>query len=80
VVEGEAHKVCRLRRSIYGLKRSRQWNLKFHQANLSYGFKMVEEDHYVYITKSSSGSFLILSLYVDDILLANNDKALIKST
>jgi Reverse transcriptase (RNA-dependent DNA polymerase) len=81
VVEGEAHKVCRLRRSIYGLKHTlRQWNLKFHQAILSYGFKMIEEDHYMYITKSYSGSFLILLLYVDNILLASNNKALVKST
>ena len=33
---------------------------------------MIDEDHCVYI-KRSGGSFLILSLYVDDILLTGNN-------
>ena len=40
---------------------------------------MIEEDHYVYI-KRSKGSFIILSLYVDDILLAGNDMEMIIAT
>ena len=40
---------------------------------------MIEEDHCVY-TKRSKGSFIILSLYVDDILLANNDTEMIIAT
>ena len=61
------HKVCKLKRSIYGLKQaSRQWNIKFHHAVLKDGFKMMEEDHCVYLKRSNNG-FVILSLYVDDI-------------
>ena len=42
-------KVCKLKRSIYGLKQaSRQWNIKFHQAIQRDGFTMMEEDHCVY--------------------------------
>ena len=37
---------------------------------------MMEEDHYVYLKRSNSG-FVILSLYVDDILLAENSKEMI---
>ena len=37
---------------------------------------MVKEDHCVYV-KQSQESFFILSLYVDDILLAGNDKEMI---
>ena len=40
---------------------------------------MVKEDHCVYV-KWSKESFLILSLYVDDILLAGNDKEMIVAT
>ena len=74
VVKGQEHKVCRLLRSIYGLKQSsRQWYLKFHQAITSYDFIMIDEDHCVYV-KQTQEKFVILSLYVDDILLAANDK------
>ena len=74
VTKVQEHKVCKLLRSIYGLKQSCiQWYLKFHQAIISYDFTMIDEDHYLYV-KRSKNKFVILSLYVDDILLAGNDK------
>jgi hypothetical protein len=80
VAKGQERKMCKLKRSIYGLKQSsRQWYLRFHQAILLNGFTMIEEDHCVY-TKRSKGSFIILSLYVDDILLAGNDAEMIITT
>ena len=79
-LKGRERKVCKLKRSIYGLKQaSRQWNLKFHQAILEDGFTMMEEDHCVYI-KRSNNYFIILSLYVDDLLIVGNDKKLIDVT
>ena len=39
---------------------------------------MIKEDHYVYV-KRSEGSFITLSLYVDDILLVGNNKEFIKT-
>ena len=78
--EGQESKVCRLKRSIYGLKQSsRQWYLRFHRAVLTYGFTMIEQDHCVYLNRSKTG-FLILTLYVDDILMASNDKKLVSET
>ena len=72
VEKGKENKVCKLERSIYGLKQSsRQWYLRFHNAVTSYDFQMIEEDHCVYI-KRFEDDFVILSLYVDDILLAGN--------
>ena len=50
--------------------------MRFHLAITTFGFTMSEEDHYVYV-KRSGRSFLILSLYVDDILLAGNDMHLL---
>ncbi|OMO58188.1 Integrase, catalytic core [Corchorus capsularis] len=80
VAKGQERKVCKLKRSIYGLKQSsRQWYLRFHQAIIQNGFEMIEEDHCVYV-KRSKGSFVILSLYVDDILLAGNDMEMIVTT
>ena len=40
---------------------------------------MMEDDHCVYV-KQSGKSLLILSLYVDDILLAGNDMEMIVTT
>ena len=39
---------------------------------MTYGFSMTEEDHCVYV-KRLEDNFVILSLYVDDILLARNN-------
>ena len=40
---------------------------------------MIKEDHCVYV-KQSKGNFLILSLYVDDILLDENDNEMTVAT
>src|SRR5215469_2009872 len=70
VQKGQECKVCRLRKSIYGLKKSsRQWYLKFHRAILSYDFHMIDEDHYVHV-KWYEADLSILFLYMDDVLIA----------
>ena len=71
--KGQKRKVCMLKHSIYGLKQySRQWYFRFHDSIISHGFEMIEEDHCVYL-KSLKKSLLILSFYVDNILIAGND-------
>ena len=73
VEKGHEDKVCKLHKYIYGLKQSsRQWYKKFHNIIMSNGFSMCYEDHCVYI-KRSKHKFVLLSLYVDDILLVCND-------
>ena len=79
-VKGQDCKVCKFKRSIYGLKQSsRQWYFRFHDSIISHGFEMIEEDHCVYL-KHSKKSVLILSLYVDDILIVGNDMDSIVAT
>jgi len=64
---------CRLKRSIYGLKQaSRQWYLKFDQVITEFGFKENIIDQCIYL-KVSGSKFIIIVLYVDDILLASSD-------
>ncbi|KAI3710140.1 hypothetical protein L2E82_39914 [Cichorium intybus] len=67
------NKVCKLKRSIYGLKQaSRTWNIRFEEKITNFGFIKNEDDSCVY--KKASGSIVIfLILYVDDILLFGND-------
>ncbi|KAL4323733.1 hypothetical protein GQ457_11G029180 [Hibiscus cannabinus] len=60
-------KVCKLQRSIYGLKQaSRSWNLRFNEAIQEFGFIRNEDETCVY--KKFSGSIVsFLILYVDDV-------------
>ena len=51
----------------------RQWNIQFHNVVMSHNFEIIEEDNCVYI-KWSKDKFVILSLYVDDILIAGKSK------
>ncbi|KAI5347656.1 hypothetical protein L3X38_000543 [Prunus dulcis] len=70
IQEKEKSLVCKLCKSIYGLKQaSRQWYLKFNKVVKAYGFTENALDECVYM-KTSGRHFIILVLYVDDILLA----------
>ena len=72
--------VCRLKKSIYGLKQaSRQWYLKFHSVVASYGFVENKVDQCIYC-KVSGRKFIFLILYVDDILLASSGLGLLHET
>lgn len=65
--------VCKLKKSIYGLKQaSRQWYYKFHQVISSFGFEANPIDNCVY-QKFSGSKFVFLVLYVNDILLTSNN-------
>ena len=77
-VEGKEHMVCRLKKSLYGLKQApRQWYKKFDSFMMSQGYKRTEAYHYVYIHQFSGGNFIILLLYVDDMLIVGQDAILI---
>ena len=67
-------KVCKLQRSIYGLKQaSRSWNLRFDEVVKGFGFIKNGGESCVY-KKVSGSAIAFLILYVDDILLIGNDK------
>ena len=67
------NRVCKLQRSIYGLKQtSRSWNLRFDEVVKEFGFMKNEDEPCVY-KKVSGSAIVFLVLYVDDILLIGND-------
>ncbi|KAM2628345.1 hypothetical protein TB2_001696 [Malus domestica] len=80
VERGKESLVCKLNKSIYGLKQaSRQWNKKFDQVIMAAGFQENKMDECVYL-KVSDSKFIFLVLYVDDILLASSDISLLHAT
>ncbi|RDX86688.1 Copia protein, partial [Mucuna pruriens] len=71
---GESGLVCKLRRSLYGLKQSpRAWFGKFSQVVQNFGMTRSEVDHSVFYCHSSSGKCVYLVVYVDDIVITGND-------
>jgi hypothetical protein len=75
--EGNEHMRCRLKKFIYGLKQaSRQWYLKFDEVIKIFGFVKNQVDNCIYF-KIKGTMFIILILYVYDILLASSDKNLL---
>ncbi|GJS15346.1 retrovirus-related pol polyprotein from transposon TNT 1-94 [Tanacetum coccineum] len=73
-------KVCRLVKSLYGLKQApKQWHQNFNNTMLESGFKINECDKCVYVKDTSSG-YVILCLYVDDMLIVGSNDKMIRST
>ena len=67
-------------KSLYGLKQApKQWHEKFDETMLSNGFAINESDKCVYIKYTHIG-YVIVCLYVDDLLILGNNKAIITST
>ncbi|MCQ7016867.1 DDE-type integrase/transposase/recombinase, partial [Clostridioides difficile] len=72
IAKGQEHLVCKLKKSIYGLKQaSRSWNIRFDEVIQSYGFNQNPDEQCVY-RKADGNVVVFLVLYVDDILLIGN--------
>ena len=70
LVKGKEDYVCKLKKSLYGLKQApRQWYMKFETVMGEQGYKKCSSDHCVFIQRFSGDDFIILLLYVDDILI-----------
>ena len=68
--------VCKLKKSLYGLKQlPMQWYKKFDSFIVSQNFVRSEYDHCVYFKSLENGLFIILVLYVDDMIVASKSMA-----
>ena len=75
VAQGESGLVCRLRRSLYGLKQSpRAWFGPFSSVVQEFGMLRNTADHSVFYHQNSSGQCIYLVAYVDDIVITGSDQ------
>ena len=71
IIENKENHVCRLNKSLYGLKQSpRQWYKRFDSFMIDHGYLRSNYDSCVYHKELSDKSFIYLLLYVDDMLIA----------
>ena len=67
-------KVCRSKKSLYGLKQSpRAWFGRFSKAVRHHGYKQAQADHTLFYKRQPT-RITILIVYVDDIVLTGDDK------
>lgn len=67
--------VCKLNRSVYGLKQSlRCWNQTIHSFLVKYKFQASEHDSCLYVHYEENSAKVYLFLYVDDILLISKSE------
>uniref|UniRef100_H3G6E3 Reverse transcriptase Ty1/copia-type domain-containing protein n=1 Tax=Phytophthora ramorum TaxID=164328 RepID=H3G6E3_PHYRM len=73
VDEDHPDHVCKLKRSLYGLKQSpRMWNQTIDDFMLKLGFKKCESDLCIYL-KRDGQDMIFVALYVDDLILASSN-------
>ena len=78
VKKGEEAKVFLLKKALYGLKQApRAWYNKIDEHLLSLGFKKSLSEATLYV-KHQNNDVLIVSLYVDDLLLTGNNARLVE--
>ena len=73
IAKGQEDKVCRLKKSLYGLKQSPMaWFDRFVKPVTRFGYKRCHVDHIVF-EKRKNLSVVILVEYIDDIAVTGND-------
>ena len=73
-VEGKENFVCRLKRSLHGLKQlPRQCYKRFDEFIVSHEYIRSPYNSCVYHSKVEDGSHIYLLLYVDDMLIASEN-------
>lgn len=77
-VKDQEHLVCKLKKSIYGLKQSsRCWNEALKKHFKKIGLKQSSYDPCIYML-SSGGETVIIAVYVDDIIIAGKTEEIVQ--
>lgn len=71
--ESTSNKVCKLRKSLYGLKQSpRAWFDRFTNVLKKNGYTQCQADHTLFVKHHPGDKLTALIVYVDDIVLTGN--------
>ena len=80
IKKGEESKVLKLHKALYGLKQApRAWYSKIDEFFTNNGFERSENEPTLYVKKEEGGSFIVVCLYVDDIIYFSNSEKLLSS-
>eukprot|EP00268_Persea_americana_P008044 TRINITY_DN13089_c0_g1_i1.p1 TRINITY_DN13089_c0_g1~~TRINITY_DN13089_c0_g1_i1.p1 ORF type:complete len:530 (+),score=94.20 TRINITY_DN13089_c0_g1_i1:90-1592(+) len=78
VQQGNEEKVYRLNKALYGLKQApKAWYSRIDAYFAKEGFHKCPYEHTLFTKIGDRGKFLIVCLYVDDLIYTGNDKAMI---
>lgn len=70
--DDKSGRVCKLNKSIYGLKQAgRVWNIKLDKALYRFGLQRAKNDACIYYNKTST---LFVAVYLDDFLIFHTTK------
>ncbi|WKA11750.1 hypothetical protein VitviT2T_029220 [Vitis vinifera] len=73
VSKKQCQKVCKLKKSLYGLKQSpRAWFGRFTKSMRAFGYRQSNSDHTLFL-KKQHGKITALIVYVDDMVVTRND-------
>ncbi|RVX13196.1 Retrovirus-related Pol polyprotein from transposon RE1 [Vitis vinifera] len=73
VSEKQCQKVCKLKKSLYGLKQSpRTWFGRFTKSMRPFGYRQSNSYHTLFL-KKQHGKIVTLIVYVDDMVVTGND-------
>src|SRR3954466_8479778 len=74
---GEEKKVCRLKKALYGLKQApRAWYSRIDSYFLKNNFKRCPFEHTLYTKEGAHGEFLIVCLYIDDLIFTGSSSSM----
>ncbi|XP_073816655.1 ecdysteroid phosphate phosphatase isoform X1 [Musca autumnalis] len=71
-------RVCKLNKSLYGLKQAgRDWNKKLNDVLVNIGFERCKSDNCLYV-KNKDQDLVLVAVYVDDLLLCCSSEEIMK--
>lgn len=78
-LENAENKVYKLHKALYGLKQSpRAWFSKIDSYFKKMGFEKDASEQTLFTKVNDQGKYLIISLYVDDLIYTGNDEAMMR--